>query len=372
MGDMGKMMDDNEREVIRQFRSCLDETDYRSIKRAFDRNYLAEGEGAREFRDRLLEVTGARYGCFASNGTLALYLALRALDVGAGDEVLVQDITFIASANAVEMVGATPVFTDILRHDSPTIDLDRIRLNANTRGIVLCHLFGTACENINEVKAFCAENGLFLLEDAAQALAIKSDDGHCGTFGDVGTFSFYADKTITTGEGGFVVTNNESTYEKMLYLRNQGRKQSGTFVHEQIGYNFRITDIQAYLGLSQLAKLDRIVDEKLRIYRAYKEYLGDAVEFLKVNERFTYIPFRVVIFVNDAQEMIKKMTAKKIEPRTMFYPLHKQPCYKGSAAEEEEYPNANECYDRGICLPTWVGLGDDDIKYVSQVILESL
>ncbi len=358
--------------VIRQFKSFLDESDYLFIKRAFDNNYIAEGEMAKEFHDRLLEIIGAKYGCFASNGTLALYLALRALGIKAGDEVIVQDITFIASANAVEMTGATPVFVDIPKYNSPTIDLTKIKRSKNTKAVVLCHLFGTACENVDEVKEYCMEHGLFLVEDAAQALAIKSKSGHCGTFGDVGTFSFYADKTITTGEGGFVVTDSEEIYERMLYLRNQGRKKSGTFIHEHIGYNFRITDIQACLGLSQLAKLDKIVSDKIRIYEAYKTYLGDNVDFLNIDNRFSYIPFRVVIFVNNAEKMIKIMLDKGIEPRSIFYPLHKQPCYLSESTMDSNFSNSNKCFDRGICLPTWVGLKDEDIKYISEVVIAAL
>lgn len=358
--------------MIRQFKSYLDDSDADSIKKAFQNNYIAEGEIAREFHDRLLEIIGAKYGCFASNGTLALYLALKALGIKAGDEVIVQDITFIASANAVEMVGAQPVFVDILNYASPTIDLAKIRLNKNTKAIVLCHLFGTACENVDEVKEYCSKHGLFLVEDAAQALAITSKNGHCGTFGDVGTFSFYADKTITTGEGGFVVTNNEETYERMLYLRNQGRKKSGTFIHEQIGYNFRITDIQACLGLSQLSKLGTIVSDKIRIYEAYKRYLGNRVEFLRIDENFSYIPFRVVIFVKNAAKMIEIMSDNGIEPRSMFYPLHKQPCYLDASTREADFANSNACFDRGICLPTWVGLKDEDIKYISEVVVKAL
>lgn len=358
--------------VIRQFKSYLDESDYLFIKKAFDRKYIAEGEIAKEFHDRLLEIIGAKYGCFASNGTLALYLALKALEIKVGDEVIVQDITFIASANAVEMVGATPVFVDIPKYNSPSIDLTKIKINKNTKALVLCHLFGTACENVDEVRAYCTEHGLYLVEDAAQALAIESKDGHCGTFGDVGTFSFYADKTITTGEGGFVVTNNEELYERMLYLRNQGRKKSGTFIHEHIGYNFRITDIQACLGLSQLSKLDKIVSDKMRVYEAYKKYLGDSVDFLRIDDRFSYVPFRVVIFVNNADKMIEIMLRKGIEPRSMFYPLHKQPCYLCESTMEASFVNSNECFDRGICLPTWVGLKDEDIKYISEIVIAAL
>ena len=144
---------------------------------------------------------------------------------------------------------------DVVSHNDLTIDLSKIELTEKSKAMVIAPLFGTACTNIHEIQKYCQDNNLLLIEDAAQALAITDGVNHCGTFGDVGTFSFYADKTITTAEGGYVVTDNEKIYEKMRYLRNQGRMNSGTFLHPEIGYNFRITDMQAALGLSQLEKL---------------------------------------------------------------------------------------------------------------------
>jgi perosamine synthetase len=188
----------------------------------------------------------------------------------------------------------------------------------------------------------------------------------------VGTFSFYADKTITTGEGGFVVTDDESIYERMLYLRNQGRKKSGTFIHPEIGYNFRITDIQACLGLSQLKKFDAITKAKQKIYEAYRHHLGDSVEFLSLREDFTHIPFRVVVFVEDAESTIRYMSEKGIEPRSVFYPLHKQPCYRYLYNRDEDFKNSIECYQKGICLPTWVGLSEPQIEYVSRILKEAI
>ena len=215
---------------VPQFRSFVDKSDYKFLEPVFENNYIAEGPFAKQFHDQLLEIIGAPYGVFACNGTLALYLAMRALGIAPGDEVLVQDMTFIASANAVEMVGARPVFVDIVSFDDHSIDLSKIKLTEKTKAIVIAHLWGTACSNIKEVREFCDENGLFLVEDASQSLGITDGEKHCGTYGHVGTVSFYADKTITTAEGGFVVTPHEDLEEKMRYLRNQGRLSSGTFM----------------------------------------------------------------------------------------------------------------------------------------------
>ena len=357
---------------VPQFKSFVDKTDYAHIEPVFENNYIAEGPFAREFSEKLLAITGAKYGCFASNGTLALYLAMRALELGPGDEVLVQNTTFIASANAVEMVGATPVFVDVVSYDNLTIDLNKVKLTDKTKAIVTAPLFGTACDNIEEIRKFCDDNNLLLVEDSSQALAITNGKKHVGTHGDVGTFSFYADKTITTAEGGYIVTDNEEVYERMRYLRNQGRKQSGTFVHPEIGYNFRITDMQAALGLSQLKKLDYIKQAKHDIYQGYLKRLEGKVEFLKLAEGYNHIPFRVVVFVDDAEKSVAHMSEKEIEPRSVFYPLHQQPCYKHLGYDDSEFEQSIACFKKGICLPTWIGLTEEHIEYVSAALLDSL
>lgn len=352
--------------IIPQFRSFVDMEDYENLRQVFERNYIAEGPMGAEFRDKLVEITGARHGVLASNGTLAIYLALKGLGIGPGDEVLVQNVSFIASANAIEMVGAKPVFVDIPAYNNLTIDLSRIELTPNTRGLMIAHLFGTACSNIEEVVEFCRQNGLYLIEDAAQALFVTNGTRHCGTFGDVGTFSFYADKTITTAEGGFVCTDDAAVFEKMTYLRNQGRKSSGTFVHPEIGYNFRMTDLQSALGLSQLRKIDLIKREKLKLAQLYRQYLGDAVDYLIVREDFEYIPFRVIVFVEHAEPVMARMSEAGIESRSMFYPFHKQPCYAHYGLAPGEFPNSEECFRRGICLPTWIGLTEEQVAYTCK------
>ena len=357
---------------IPQFKSFIDKSDYARLEGVFESNYIAEGPYAQQFSKELLKIIGSPYGCFASNGTLALYLAMKALGIGRGDEVIVQNTTFIASANAVQMVGATPIFVDVVSYNDLTIDLNKIEFTDKSKAILIAPLFGTACSNIYEVKKFCEDNELLLIEDAAQALAITNGTQHCGTFGDVGTFSFYADKTITTAEGGYVVTKCEETLEKMQYLRNQGRKQSGSFLHPEIGYNFRMTDMQAALGLSQLDKLEYIKSEKSKIYSLYQRHLGADVEFLKLHQGFNHIPFRVVIFVDDAEKSVNYMSEKGIEPRSVFYPLHKQPCYEYMGYKDHGFEQSISCYDKGICLPTWIGLSEEQIEYVSKSLLESL
>ena len=357
---------------VPQFKSFVNKEDFARLEPVFEKNYIAEGPFAKEFSEKLLDIIGAKYGCFASNGTLALYLAMRALGIQGGDEVIVQNLTFVASANAVEMTGATPVFTDVRAYNDLTIDLDKIKITKATKAILVAPLFGTVCSNIEYVRSFCKDNNLFLIEDAAQAIGISNGKKHCGTYGNVGTFSFYADKTITTGEGGYVVTDDETLFTKMRYLRNQGRIKSGTFIHPEIGYNFRITDIQAALGISQLDKLEKIIQAKQKIYKRYKSNLGNLVSYLQIRPDFSHIPFRTVVFVDDAERVMSYLETKDIEPRSVFNPLHKQPCYAHLTYSDKDFSNSIECYRRGICLPTWVGLTDEQIDYVTEAVLNAI
>jgi perosamine synthetase len=360
-------------DVIPQFRSYVDLSDYEYLRRVFEERYIAEGRFAHEFQAQLMQIIGAPYGCLASNGTLAIYLALKGLGIGAGDEVIVQDITFIASANAVHMAGASPRFADVKAFNDLTLDVDRLELSPRTKALMACHLFGTACSNIEQIRQYCADHRLLLIEDAAQALAIKNAQGvHCGNFGAAGTFSFYADKTITTSEGGFVVTKDPEAYDRMLYLRNQGRKSSGTFVHPELGYNFRMNNILAALGLSQLSKLEHITARKQEIHQLYHFYLGDAVDYLVIPSDFSYIPFRIVVFVPNADAVMDYMKERGIEPRSMFYPLHRQPCYQHLGYTDQGFEHSVACFNQGICLPTWIGLTEEQIRYVSETLKEAL
>ena len=237
---------------VPQFMPYVGLEEWKAIKPCFEENWITEGPRSKIFAEKLCKKIGCKYGVFANNGTLALYLGLRALGIKKGDEVIVPNFTFIASANAIEMTGATPVFCDI-NEDDLQINIDDCKklISRKTKAIMPVHLYGFA-SNMDNVMEFAKKHKLLVIEDAAQALGIKWNKKGCGSFGDVATFSFFADKTITTSEGGFVCTNDEKIYKKLLYLRNQGRINRGSFIHPEIGYNFRMTDIQAAIGLKQL------------------------------------------------------------------------------------------------------------------------
>lgn len=354
--------------------------EYAAIKSCFDNNWITEGPKSKEFEEKLLKLIGVKYGVFAPNGTLALYLGLRALGIGPGDEVLVPDFTFLASATSVEMTGATPVFIDVNNYNFQ-IDLadgDKL-VTSKTKAIMPVHIYGTLADMKAAMK-FAKKHKLKVIEDAAEAIGVVKDGVHAGAFGDVGCFSFFADKNITTGEGGFVVTNRKQLYENLLYLRNQGRINRGSFIHPRIGYNFRMTDIQNAIGLVQLAKLGRIKKRKTHILKKYQQLLkkDESVTFFKEDEEATFVPFRVGILHPKANQLMEFLKEKQIEPRSFFYPLHKQPAFaylKSSRPNNQEYedanfPNAVYGFDHGVCLPVFPALTDDQIGFVCQSIKE--
>lgn len=356
---------------VPQFSPWIGDEEYKAIKSCFDNNWITEGPKTKEFQEKLLQLTGARFGVFAPNGTLALYLGLRAMGIGPGDEVLVPDFTFIASATSIEMAGARPVFVDVNR-DNFQIDLsgaDKL-VTPKTKAIMPVHIYGTVAD-MDSVMDFAKRHNLSVIEDAAEAIGVHRNGKHAGTFGTVGTFSFFADKTITTGEGGFVVTNDENIYERLLYLRNQGRKERGSFIHPQIGYNFRMTDLQNAVGLVQLAKLEEIKKRKSYILEFYRKLLVQTpqISFFKPDEGAEWIPFRVGIISNRAQELMAFLKQNDIEPRTFFYPLHRQPALaRFNQNNDADFPNTVFGYENGICLPTFPSLTDEQITYVCDTI----
>ena len=359
-------------ETIPQVRPWLGDAERAAVDEVIASGWLTEGRQAKAFGDELNTLMDAPYGVFAPNGTLALALGLMALGIAPGDEVLIPDTTFAGSANAVVMVGATPVFVDVERE---TFQLDveqaEARVTRRTRAIMPVHLYGALCD-MDAVTAFATAHGLRVIEDAAQAVGVRRGDRHAGTFGDVGCFSFFADKTITTGEGGYVVCREPETYARLLHLRNQGRLDRGTFVHPEIGYNFRITDMQAAIGRVQLAKLDAIIGAKRAHHAAYREGLTDleAVRVLGGGSGVSFVPFRCVLMADRAHELMTYLEVRGIEARTVFAPLHEQPAFARWAGDGADFASSRYAFDHGVCLPVYPELSPAQIARVIATIVD--
>lgn len=374
------MLDNNQMKpmTIPQVSPWLGEAELAAVGATIEDNWITEGPRSAEFSTKLNQLIGTPYGVFAPNGTLALCLGLLALGIGLGDEVLIPDITFIASANAVLLVGATPVFVEVNRYNFQ-IDVSKAEqlVTSRTRAIMPVHLYGLVA-NMTEVMAFAKRYSLFVIEDAAQAIGVKSEGQHAGSFGDVGCFSFFADKTITIGEGGYVTCKDKNIYERLLLLRNQGRLERGSFIHPAIGYNFRFTDLQAAIGLAQLVKLEKIIRRKLKILEWYYRQLAGLAEvtFLGLTPGSEYVPFRVILMCDQAHELMAYLSEQGIQCRTFFYPLHKQPCFvhldkaQGGILDldDKHYPNALYGYEHGVSLPVFPTLSEEQVIYICEHI----
>jgi perosamine synthetase len=363
------------RRVI-QYSSSIGAKEYESVRDCFDANWLTEGPKSKAFLEALRDLMKVKHACFAPNGTLALYLALRCARVGPGDEVIVPDFTFFGSAAAVEMTGAIPVFCDI---DPQTLQATASHferhITPKTRAIMPVHIYGAVCE-MDTIVELARSRSILIVEDAAQAVGVHYRGRHAGTFGELGCFSFFADKTITTGEGGLIVTNDDALYETLLYRRNQGRIDRGSFIHPEIGYNFRITDMQAAVGLVQLSRLDELARNKCEILLHYRERLAGIPEIRMIDPPpgSGHIPFRAAVYAERASELMKSLAAQGVEVRTFFYPLHLQPAlaYLRShlSASNEGFPGSIYAYENGLCLPLYSGMPTLDVEYVCDKIGE--
>lgn len=328
-----------------------------------------------EFEEMFTHYTGAGASVTVSNGTTGLVLALKALGVGEGDEVIVPDLTFGASANAVIQAGATPVLVDILP-DSWCIDPERAReaITSRTRAIMPVHLYGRAAD-MDAILALADEHGLLVVEDCAEAVGTLDARGHVGTRSDAGVFSFYANKTITTGEGGMVCFRSPEVAERAKAMRSHGFSPKRRYWHDQWGTNFRLTNLQAALGVAQMERVDRTVERKLALARRYRDLLqpleADGLQLPDepADGRHTHWLYTLLLPVGiDIDAALQEMLELGVECRPVFYPLHIQPAFEAFSRAGGPFAVTQAVAARGISLPSWPGLTGDDQALIAAAL----
>jgi perosamine synthetase len=326
------------------------------------------------FETAFAEFCGVKHAIACCNGTVALHLALLALGVQPGDEVIVPTLTFVATPNAVTYCGAQPVFVD---SELETWNLDpnqvEAKITPRTKGIIAVHLYGHPAK-MRELKDIARRHKLFLLEDAAEAHGAMCDGRIVGSLGDAAAFSFYANKIITTGEGGMVVTDDDALAEQARLLRGQGMDPNRRYWHPIVGYNYRMMNLPAAIGLAQLERMDRQLDSRSRIAELYRERLQETTGLTWQTEqtwaRHVYWMFNVILNqeIWQNRDVVIEMLGKQgIETRPVFYPAHSFPPYINSVGDET-FPVAENLSGNGISLPTWAGLTEDDIDYVCRAL----
>jgi len=352
---------------IPQIEPWIDDTELKQLDEVISSTFITENKKTEEFLRKICQLTGSPHAIATSNGTLALVASLLSAGVGKGDEVIVPDLTFIATSNAVILVGAKPVFCDVLR-TSGCLDIDACAdlINDKTKAIIPVHLYGQSVE-MDQLQALSSKNSIVIIEDAAESMGVFYKGKHTGTFGDYGIFSFFGNKLITCGEGGVVLTNTAENYKNLYRIKNHGRDRKGVFVHEYVGYNFCFTDLQAAVGVAQLQKYDAMITAKRRNFNLYKKLLEDIdeVEIVGVPDYVDSNYWFVNILVDFPVLLNEHLESKGIGTRRYFYPLHKQPCY---APITTECPISMELYEKGLSLPSAVLLKEDEIEFICNQI----
>ncbi|MRG46923.1 aminotransferase class I/II-fold pyridoxal phosphate-dependent enzyme [Chitinophaga sp. SYP-B3965] len=362
--------------MIPQIQPWIDDAELQELTRVIASTFITEAALTKEFEQMTQQLTGAKYVIAVANGTVGLYCALKALNIGAGDEVIVPDLTFIATANAVIMAGATPVFCDV---ESKTFCIDiasaKSKITAKTKAIMPVHLYGQSAD-MPAVMKLAGEHGLKVIEDAAQGVGVLLDGKHAGTFGDIGILSYYGNKTITTAEGGIILTNDEELAKKCYRLKNHGRDTKGTFIHEHIGFNFSFTELQAAIGVAQMKKLDKIIARKKEIHDKYEQELAGipGFESLYVNPAVRPVFWFTSYWVEKLEELAEFLKNNGVQTRRFFYPLHLQPCYQdpslGIAADPEDFKATTNAYNHGLSLPSSYLLTTEEQDTVIKKIKE--
>lgn len=302
-----------------------------------------------------------------SSGTAALHLALEAHHFTPECEVLVPDLTYIASANAVTYTGARVVLVDVDR-ETWTIDIEdcKRKISNNTVAIMPVHLYGMPCD-MNAVLDFADEHDLIIVEDAAEALGAKFENIPCGMFGHAGCFSFYGNKIITTAEGGCVVTADERLADEMRLLRGQGQSAHRKFYHEVIGFNYRMSDLHAAIGVAQLSQLPKFLEQREEIFKRYDSLLNLQMQRAP-SPIFDVAPwlYTVVLPTQDQRDHVAAhLAAQQIETRPVFVPIHRQPMYE---QPDEDFPVSSDIADRGLSLPTYPSMSREDIDWVATSV----
>ena len=329
------------------------------------------------FEEAFARFVGVKHAIATNNGTTALHLALVALGLKPGDEVIVPTLTYIASANAVRYCGATPVFVD---SDPHTFNIDpaevAAKITPRTKGIMPVHLYGQSAD-MDPLLALAGQHDLFILEDAAEAIGAKYKGRLVGSIGDCATFSFFGNKIITTGEGGMVTTNDDELAARLRIFRGQGMDPQRRYWFPVVGYNYRMTNIAAAIGLGQMERVEHHLAVRRAIGESYDRKLaklGNSIVLPKVEPWAEHVYWMYTIVLGEAMkrsrdEVMARMDAQGIETRPVFYPMHVMPPYLEEGAV---YPGADHASARGINLPTHGLLSEQDIDRVVAALQQAI
>lgn len=381
VNELHQVVDFSTRARIRQFMVLepdIGEQEISNVLECVTSGWISsQGRFIPAFESAFSDYLGGGHAIAVSNGTVALQLGLTALGIGRGDEVIVPDFTFGASINAIIHAGATPVLADV-NAETWTIDLQELeRLTTpRTKAIMPVHIYGQPAQ-IDEIKAFAARHDVLVIEDCAEALGATYKGRRVGLDGDCTCFSFFANKSITTGEGGMVVFKDEETAQRARVLRDHGMSPQKRYWHEYAGFNFRMTNMQAAVGVAQMERIDELLNRKKRIFQTYDEMLaGQAtISLLPQNDwsENSYWLYTLMLKGYESgvrDQLISNLSYRGIDARPGFYPMHQMEPYMAFASGE--YPVSNALSENSVCLPSSFGLSNDEVPHIVEIFIDEL
>lgn len=368
-------------------KQVIDENDMKSVVNILNGDYLTTGPTVSEFEKKVADYVGSKYAVAVSNGTAALHIACLSAGIKEGDEVITTPMTFAASANCILYCGAKPVFVDIDKY-TYNINVNEIEKNITpkTKAVIPVHFTGQSVD-LDPILELAKKYNLTVIEDAAHALGTKYKGKFIGSISDMTEFSFHPVKTVTTAEGGIITTNRKDLYEKLILFRTHGitrntefmeNKNEGPWYYEQIdlGYNYRITDLQCALGITQMDKLDEFIKRRKELVEMYNESLSkiDGViiqkeeEFSDTSRHLYIMKLDLDKFKVGKKEIFEALLAENIGVNVHYLPVYLHPYYKKLGYEKGLCPNAEELYDSMITLPLYPGMSDDDFYDVINAV----
>ena len=364
-----------------------DDIDYinNGVEEVLRSGYLTMGDKVAQFEKEFSEFVGTKYGIATNSGTSSLEIVLRAIGIE-GCTVIVPSNTFMATAIAVVHAGGRVVFADCEKNNLQ-LDPDDLKkqLQSDTRGVILVHIGGIISPHLDEIRNFCGENGLFLLEDAAHAHGSSIDGRKAGALGIAGSFSFYPTKVFVTGEGGMITTDDEEIHRKALILREHGKESPNENIHTEMGYNWRFSEMHAVLGLLQMKKAETILAERRRIARMYDKRLGDVkgITRLEIPLNIESSYYKYIVFLDETidrdsfKERMDRNYKVKLTGEVYSHPCHSQPVFETypdmiANLPFATFPGTAYVSQRHICLPLYPGLIEEEVDYVVDSLKRTL
>jgi len=357
-----------DKEKIPVYEPSLGDEELSNLSIVISSNWISEGKYTREFEARLAELCQRSYSVAFSNATSALIAGMKSLGIGTGDEVIVPSFSHSADANSISVIGATPVFADVEK-DTLCLSPDTIgvSLTEKTKAVLYVCAYGNVGD-LDQISEFCKAHNLILINDCAPALGGSYRGKSIASYGAFSVLSFFADKTITTGEGGMLLTDDIGLVSECNIYKHDGRKERGHGLIERQGYNFRISEFQSAVGVAQLGKLDHKILRKKQILEHYGKMLSGSTKtnLFSFNSDGDIVPHRIVLFVDAAIPLIDHLGTLGIGARPLFSPMHLQPCYD----RPEIFKITDKIYLEGLELPSSPTLSIMDIEYITNSIKE--